>query len=154
MVVVQYITIILLSCLVLCVVRESKNEPQRKHENNLNKVGKKKTIGQESSKVSETTKRKQGWRKKCRVFKSRNGNLRVSKAHVWKSVLFNCIRVVRASHPRLWYHSSKRLHQGYMVRNWNRDILLRKEKNSQEWERSRELRWEPKSNGPWGAEPS
>lgn len=42
MVVVQYITIILLSCLVLCVVRESKNEPQKKHENNLNKVGKKK----------------------------------------------------------------------------------------------------------------
>lgn len=83
----------------------------------MNKVGKKKTIGQESSKVSETTKRKQGWRKKCRVFKSRNGNLRVSKGHVWKSMLFNCIRVVRASHPRLWYHSSKRLHQGYMVRN-------------------------------------
>lgn len=68
MVVVQYITIILLSCLVLCVVRESKNGPQRKHENNLNKVGKQKTIGQESSKVSETTKRKQGWRKKMSCF--------------------------------------------------------------------------------------
>lgn len=117
------------------------------------KMEKKKTIGQEISKVSETTKRKQGWKKKCHVFKSRNGNLKNrEQVSCLEKHAFQLNQSCTGITSQALVSQVKRLHQKHMIRKWNRDSLLRKEKNPQGWERSKELLWEPKSNGPWVVE--